>query len=141
MSAPDARVVELRPDHLGPRALALWDGMAAAGQPAWRAVLLGEACRLTDRLDDFDALLNADSYAWARLSFDDVDEVYDLRIDSAAAEARQTASTLRLILAQLTPVSQHRGAAAPGEGPATSAGGGTLADEIARRRVGRATGT
>ncbi|MFE7746859.1 hypothetical protein [Nocardia sp. NPDC057455] len=135
---------DLRPDGLGPRASALWDDMAFAGHPAWWAVLLGEACRLADRLDRLDALLVGDSYAWARLEFDDVDEAYDLRVDAAAAEARQTASALRLILAQLTPAGGRASkpqSPAGGDGRPPQEGGNTLADVLAGRWAGRQTGT
>ena len=134
-SDPDA----LRPDGLGPRAAALWDGMTAAGQPPWRAVLLGEACRLTERLDRLAALLNGDAYSWLRLELDELDEVYDLRVDAAVAEARQTTGALRLVLALLTPVSQGQRSAQPPsvDNPPDPQPGGSLADEVARRRAGR----
>jgi hypothetical protein len=92
-------------------------------------VLAGEAARLADRLDGLNQLLSGDIDTWVRLREIDGTDVANLVIDSAAAEARQTANTLRLLLGQLT------GAAAPAEG------GGTLADELAKRRADRSSGT
>ncbi|GAB4582612.1 hypothetical protein [Nocardia sp. IFM 10818] len=121
---------DLRPENLGDRGAALWAAlMAPSGQDAARAVLAGEAARLADRLDHFDRLLSGDPECWMRLRTRDTDTAAVLVVDSAAGEARQTANTLRQLIAQLTDAS------------APTAAGGSLEDELARRRVGRDTGT
>lgn len=123
---------KLRPTGLGTRGAALWADLAEDGQPAARAVLLGEGCRLADRLDRLDALLRGEVKVWARLTHRLLTEDYELHIDAAASEARQTASTLRLILGQLAGV---------GEAASSGASKPAIEDEMERRRANRRSGT
>lgn len=123
---------DLRPDGLGDRGSALWDDLGSPDMPARRAVLLGEACRLADRLDSLDLLLSGDAEVWTQVVVDA--GVYELRIDAAAAEARLATSTLRLLLQQLTgTASSTSSASAPAEEESAE-------DDLERRRAARRSG-
>ncbi|MGQ9348938.1 hypothetical protein [Mycolicibacterium gilvum] len=124
MSENGCDATTFKPAGLGPRALALWDELYAEDAPVGRVVLIGEACRLTDRADKLDLLLAGDIETWAILSHRTMREDYELKIDNAASEARQTAAVLSRILTQLK------------TGGAESSGG-SIADEIAARRAAR----
>jgi hypothetical protein len=103
--------------------------MVDADTSVQRKVLIGEACRLTDRLDQLDRLLSGDVELFARLVLHRTQcEIYELKIDAAAAEARQTVSVLRQVMAQLA-------------GQQPEAIGGSIADEIAARRAAREAGS
>lgn len=133
----DEPVSDLRPHSLGARGSALWDalmgrsggGDQAAPVDSARAVLVGEAARLSDRLDRLDQLLSGEIESWVRLRLRDDGGDVEVVIDSAAVEARLTANTLRQLIAQLTSENAARPA------------GGSIADELAARRAGRGTGT
>ncbi|WP_337830577.1 hypothetical protein [Pseudonocardia sp. TMWB2A] len=86
------------PGARGPRARALWDDMHAGLGPAHR-ILLDEACRLVDRLDRIDAVLN--DRDWFRLRVSEHDDVARVTVDSALAEARQTVTTLKGVVTEL----------------------------------------
>ncbi|WP_156382969.1 MULTISPECIES: hypothetical protein [unclassified Rhodococcus (in: high G+C Gram-positive bacteria)] len=117
------------PPDLGERAAGLWKHYSAkSGFDAPRAVLLTEACRLVDRGDKLDAVLAGDGETWMALVHDLRTESYELRIDNAAVEARQTSNTLRQIIAALE-----------SEKPTASAGG-SLQDELAAARARRTSG-
>jgi hypothetical protein len=109
---------------MGPRAAALWNELHEPTATVVRSVLIGEACRLIDRLDKLDRILAGEIDTWAKLILRTQSDAYELKIDGAANEARQTATALRQILAQLT--------ADQSESP-----GGSIADEIAARRAAR----
>lgn len=114
----------LRPLRLGARGAALWKALTKGKVSVERRVLAGEASRLADRLDRLDELLAGDIDTWMRLTHRLMTEDYELKIDSAASEARQTAAALRQILSQL----------AEGAAPAV---GGSIADELDARRAAR----
>src|SRR5215467_7749080 len=118
MTSDQAR---LRPKGLGSRGSALWKEMADETARASRLILLGEACRLADRLDKLDELLRGDIRTWAQL-VDRGSGARVLLIDEAASEARSTAGALRMILGQLA------------SGAAPTAKTATLADELEKRR-------
>ncbi|QPX62236.1 terminase small subunit [Gordonia phage Pickett] len=80
---------------------ALWADLADEADPYSLLVMVIEACRLADRLAKFDLLLRGDIDTWARLTHRTLTDDYELKIDSAAAEARQTAGALRQILAEI----------------------------------------
>lgn len=80
---------------------ALWADLAEESDPYSLLVMVIEACRLADRLAKFDLLLRGDIDTWARLTHRTLTDDYELKIDSAAAEARQTAGALRQILAEI----------------------------------------
>lgn len=119
-----ADAVDLRPVGLRTRGSALWDALTEGEPTVERQVLAGEAARLADRLDQLDELLTGDIDCWVRLTHRLLTEDYELKIDSAASEARQTAAALRQILSQLA------GVGAPAEG-------GSIADELEARRAAR----
>lgn len=121
----------LRPAGLGPRGAALWREMATDDASAARKVLVGEAARLADRADKLDRLLRGDVTLWVRLSHRLLTRDYELKVDSAASEARQTATALRQIVNQLR---------ASGE-PAAPATGDDLEDELESRRAAREAGS
>lgn len=91
----------------------------ARGERLWKAhkdqvdgerglVLLEEACRIADRLDQLDRLLKGDVDAWARIVASRTGEV-EVRIDAALIEARQQANVLRQIVAGLPLKEAHDG--------------------------------
>ncbi|NEW27256.1 hypothetical protein [Nocardia cyriacigeorgica] len=124
-------VADLRPETLGERGSALWDAlMDDRGQDVPRAVLAGEAARLADRLDKLDQLLSGNVDCWTRLRHREGNDDAVLIVDSAAGEARQATNTLRQLVAQLVGSTADQGSS-----------GGSIADELARRRAGRDTGT
>lgn len=86
---------------LGERGQRLWDAYEADMDGVRGAVLLEEACRIADRLDKLDALLQGDADVWCRLVHDLRTESYELRIDGPLVEARQQANTLRQLLLAL----------------------------------------
>lgn len=88
------------PTGFGLKGRRLWAGWAERVDERG-LVLLEEACRIADRLDKLDALLQGDADVWCRLVHNTRTEDYELRIDSALIEARQQASTLRQILVSL----------------------------------------
>jgi hypothetical protein len=106
----------------------LWNELAVEGTPVAKRLLIGEACRLADRLDKLDELLSGDVDVWARLVHRVRTDDYVLRIDAAESAARQSASALRQILAQLA-------------GQQLEVSGGSIADEIAARRAAREAGS
>jgi hypothetical protein len=64
-------------------------------------VLLEEACRLTDRLDRFDALLSGDLNEWCQIEWPYEDQPARLVISSVVSEARQHVSELRQVVKAL----------------------------------------
>lgn len=87
-------------------------GLAVRGQRLWDAysglvdgqrglVLLEEACRIADRLDRLDAVLNGDVESWCRLVLNVREDEYELRIDGALTEARQQVAVLRQLIIAL----------------------------------------
>lgn len=103
------------PTARGPRARALWDEMHEGLGPAHR-VLLDEACRLTDRLDRLDAVLN--DRDWFRLRVSEHDDVARVTVDSALGEARQTATALKGLVTEIRNAMPK--AAAPAGQPAST---------------------
>lgn len=75
------------------------------------SVLIVEACRVADRLEDLDALISGERKLWARLRENREGDIY-VSIDNALSEARQQANTLRQLLGEI-----HRQRAANPEGP------------------------
>lgn len=93
------------PHGAGPRegmagglARELWDELSPLLGIAHRVVLL-EACRLADRLDRLDAIVDGND-EWLRISTDEGGEIV-VAVDAALAEARQGATALRGMVADL----------------------------------------
>lgn len=92
------------PAGLQARGAALWDDLAAHCDLDGGGYHLAlEACRIADRLDRLDAILNNDRRAWAhiRTIATGGKPTYKLVITGALAEARQQALVLRQIVAGL----------------------------------------
>lgn len=120
-----------------PVARALSPGFEDSGRQLWEAVtaaaslgplqmpLLVEACRIADRLDVLDRQLHG--HDWLRFRHDESGAEVTVYVDRVLAEAREQATALKGIVAELTK---------PGAQPKTASvkkGGGVLADLAARR--------
>lgn len=122
-------------DRLGPRGQRLYDALSK-GADAATLVLLEEAARTADRLDDLDRVIAGKGVLQLlrfRLS-DDEGRVAEVKFDAVLGEARQQASVLRQMLVTL-----GVGKAAA-EAPASS-GKGSALDELTARRAGRQSGS
>lgn len=117
----------------GPRGQALWDAVAPTCDTA-RRVLLDEACRLADRLDGLDRVLAGDVDTWATIRNGRGEDMpAEIVVNSAMSEARMTATALRQIITELSP--------AAGDDAAQPAKGGSVSDDLARRRRERLANT
>jgi hypothetical protein len=116
----------------GERGARLWAEMADGLGPAHR-VLLEEACRIADRLDRLDALLEGRQDAWLRFdsSRDDGGEVRVV-IDALLGESRQQATALRGLVAEIRAAMGKSGRPVPVK--PKGAGLGDLSARIAARR-------
>lgn len=126
---------------LGDAGSALWQEMTSSGElPPMQRVLLLEACRIADRLDRLDLKLRGEEREWLTLDERDDGRPVFVIVDKALSEARQQATALKSIVAELRQASA--GTRAPGrpsaeekaaEAQKTSGGaGGTLSDLTAR---------
>jgi hypothetical protein len=117
------------PPGLGERGSRLWRDTTASGSltPA-HLVLLEEACRLADRLD----WLNAIVLRWmSPVNADDEEDGPNSGgIQQLLAEARQQATALRGLLAEIR--QGLKGSAAPASNQAEGAGGSGVSDLSAR---------
>lgn len=110
------------------RTQALWDELAPHLDAAGRVMLL-EACRIADRLDRLDAIIDGND-EWLRISTEQGDVI--VAVDAALAEARGQATTLRGLLADLAKAIPKGRTGRP---PAKRTGGlGDLQARIAARR-------
>lgn len=117
----------LVPVGLAARGSALWEALSTGtGIDPAGAVLVAEACRIADRLEQLNGLLVGDEAEWARVQLPrrENDELI-LRVDGALTEARQQAQVLRQLLGQL------------GTTQAGESEGGSFLDDLARRRSDR----
>ncbi len=148
---PVTAVTEVEPTvRLRARGRRLWRALTADGEPpALEVPLIEELCRLVDRLDRFDGMVNGRDRAWLQLQLDDLGEV-EVVVDKVLAEARQQQATFKQLLSELR---QLRGAAAspakstqapPAAAVPVGGGGGggvtDLAARIAAKRSGQAAG-
>lgn len=101
---------------------ALWEESFGEELTQRQVAILTEACRARDRLDKLDRLLSGEVDVWARLVHSVRTEDYELHIDDALQKANTTATTLRLLLAEL-----------PAVKPKSK---GSALDELAKRRAG-----
>jgi hypothetical protein len=124
-----------------------------AGQKLWDAVtgemtlgpmqkvLLLEACRIADRLDRLDGQLRGGG-EWLRLEADeDRDEVIVI-VDKALAEARQQATALKGLVAELrqtSPVSKSTEGKPPAQSTTSAKGAANVSDIRARIAEKRAS--
>lgn len=112
----------------------LWADMEGAELGPAHRVLLREACRIADRLDDLDALLTGRADRWLHLNVDEDNGQVIVVVDQLLGEARQHATALRGLVSEL-----RQAVPAPKKGsvkPDASKGGGLsdLSARIADRR-------
>jgi hypothetical protein len=74
--------------------------LSKADDPYAITILIVEAGRLATRLEKLDALLTGDADAWLRLRING-DQTVEVKVDGALAEARQSATVLRHLLAEV----------------------------------------
>ncbi|MGI5222183.1 hypothetical protein [Nocardia sp. CA-290969] len=86
--------------EFGARGRELFDSLHDPNDPPSLTALGVEAARIVDRLDRLDAIVSGDADCWARL-VEARDGVIEVRIDNALQEARQQASVLRQLLAEI----------------------------------------
>lgn len=133
------------PEYLKARGRELWaamsDGVQLSGD---ERILLHEACRLTDRLDKLDAILNGKDRSWLTLDLEllrEPGEPIVLVVDKCLGEARQQAVALNQLVKGLRDARTERLKSVPVETPDSKAD--TLAekmhDELAARRVTNAS--
>lgn len=103
--------------------------MADGLSPAQR-VLLEEACRIADRLDRLDDLIEGGRDQWLHLS--GVDGEVRVVVDALLAETRQQATALRGLMAEITKGSSSARPARPA--PKKGAGVADISSRIAARR-------
>lgn len=103
----------------------LWREMQGDTLSGSRRVLLEQACRIVDRLDRLEAILNGRDRAWLTVQIADDGEA-TLMVDKLLGESRQQATALKQILAELR----------QGEDAKPETGGGVL-DQLAARRAAR----
>lgn len=121
-------------DEWGPSGRRLWAELVDATPPG-SVPLLREACRIADRLDRMEGILNG-RRDWIRITTLDLGENVKVRItlDGVLAEARQQATALLALLKELRTVT-----AVADKGKDKATGGGALADLLdfaaARRRA------
>ncbi|MGH3096954.1 MAG: hypothetical protein ACRDMV_13265 [Streptosporangiales bacterium] len=111
---------------LGRSGAELWDRIMADQTPGpVQAVLLLEACRITDRLDALDRQLRGED--WLRFRHDGSGVEVTVYVDKVLAEAREQAVALKTILAEL------RQSLGQDKQQEPAKGGGVLADLAAKR--------
>lgn len=120
-------VTAVTPAGLGPRGALLWAELSAAGSSPGRRALAEEACRITDRLDKLERLLEGTASDWIDIieARGDDDRLMVV-VDKPLAEARQHALALKAIITELRQ-----------SGSVQVAEGGDPIDELARARLTR----
>lgn len=122
-------------------ALAAPKGLDARGRKLWRdvtgerkwdsagLVLIGEACRLVDRLEKLDGLLRGDVDQWAKIvdEYKGRDREVYLDIDASLTEARQMQTALLGVLTKL----------GLGKSESAKKAGPTVADQLKAKRDAR----
>lgn len=78
----------------------LWSSLATEADPYSLTVLIIEACRVADRLDELSAVLSGNVDAWLRLTEDRRGDI-EVRVDGALVEARQQAVVLTRLLSEI----------------------------------------
>lgn len=85
---------------------ALYDSLIEADDPLSLVALITEVSRIKDRLDRLNSLMAGDDNVWMHLAPSRGNaEVLEIRMDSAASEARQLATVFRQLLNE---ISRHR---------------------------------
>lgn len=78
----------------------LEEGLSKADDPYALTILIVEAARIADRLEKLDALLSGEQTLWARLRDNREGDIY-IQVDNALSEARQQATVLKHLLAEI----------------------------------------
>lgn len=78
----------------------LSEGLSETNDPFALTILIVEAARIADRLEKLDALLSGDRAVWARLRETREGDIV-VTVDSALSEARQQATVLKHLLAEI----------------------------------------
>lgn len=133
-------------DQLGPAGATLWREVMASNPPPLQRVLLLEACRIADRLSRLDRQLDGEDWLRFRIN-EDGDEIRVI-VDGVLAEARQQATALKSIVAELRqatarpaerkpPAEKPAAVGAPGQ---EVAGVTSIAGRLAAKRGAATTG-
>ncbi|SDP60901.1 hypothetical protein SAMN04487905_10633 [Actinopolyspora xinjiangensis] len=122
---------------MGASGARLWREMTEDGSlPPMAMVLLLEACRIADRLDQLDRQLQGE--AWLEFQQDEESGSVVVVMDKALAEARQQATAFKQIVAELRQASGGRGKSKASQGEKRSERGANgiadLTSRIASRR-------
>ena len=113
-----------------PAGAALWEELMPGPAGPGEAAIATEACRIVDRLDRLHVLLAGDHESWIELNnLKGHDDVVEIVVNNALSEARQQATALRGLLAELR---QMRGGKL-----ARVAAGGSKSDDLAAKREER----
>ncbi|WP_336633440.1 MULTISPECIES: hypothetical protein [unclassified Microbacterium] len=88
----------VNPHRLGDRGLALFEALHKGRTPA-EIVTLVEACRLADRLEKFDGLINGDRDSWLQLDLNESGDEITVVLTDVVRQARMHAATLKALLA------------------------------------------
>lgn len=116
--------------RLRARGQQLWRDLTAAGEPSpLERVVIEEACRLADRLDRFDAIVNGRDRAWLTLELGEDGVDVTVVVDKALSEARQQQAVLKQLVAELRALAAKGTSAAPA--------GVSEFDQLAARRRAR----
>lgn len=123
----------------------LWESVTAEMKLGpLQKVLLVEACRLADRLDKLDGDLRGKNDEWLRVHRAEDETEFVVIVDRALAEARQHATALKGLVAELRQVGRAKPdtkpeTGAPATAPAAAAKGASgvadLSARIAQRRT------
>jgi hypothetical protein len=124
-----------RGPRLRARGQRMWDQLVGDDDPIEVVVLVEEICRLADRLDRLDAIVNGRDRAWLTLEVPDDGTAMTVVVDKVLTEARQQQTTFKTLLAELramrgTSAKTPGGRRAPKE--AGGVGGGGITDLTAR---------
>lgn len=114
----------IRPANLKPRGAALWSALVKTGTPVATKIVIAEACRLADRLDDYDRTLTGGD-----------DSLTPTALAGLNSEARLTAATLQRILVGLD--GAPAGTGTPDDPSAEKSTAGSIHDEVSTRRAAR----
>jgi hypothetical protein len=128
VSSARTPVEPLEPEIRSDRARELWEELSPQLSAPYR-VLLVEACRMADRLDRLDSIIDGnDEWLVVQTGFG---EDITVAVDSSLAEARQYATALRGLVADLVKALPAKPAAPSVKGTGIA----SLADAAARRRA------
>jgi ribosome recycling factor len=103
-------------------------------------VLIEEACRLVDRLDRLDAIVNGAERSWLKLEYADDGVEVTVVVDKVLTEARQQQIALKQIVAELRQAARqavedaNRAAKGKPTAPEVGPGVADLTKRIADRR-------